>query len=197
MALVRPKLDSAAPPASSSEPTLDAASATIRRQAARAHAADPDAVGLLAARLRIESDDSVREALLAALGAVGTAEAVTHLFALLDSEDVWLRNAAIETLQGMDAAVLEALERNLDHPDSDHRIFAVNVLTSLRHPAAADLALRALERDAHVNVCAAALDVLAEIGRPDMVQAIAAAVDRFPDEPFLRFAAKAALRRIA
>jgi HEAT repeat protein len=197
MALVRPKLEPAAPAASSSLPTLDAASAAARRQAARSRAADPNAADALAARLAIESDDSVREALLAALGTIGTAEAVAHLFALLDSEDVWLRNAAIETLQGMDAAVLDALKRSLDHPDSDHRIFAVNVLTSLRHPAAADLALRALDRDAHVNVCAAALDVLAEIGRPEMAPAIAGAVERFPDEPFLRFAAKAALRRIA
>lgn len=197
MALVRPKLDRAAPAASPSVPTLDAASAAARRQAARARAADPEAADALAARLAVEPDDSVRAALLAALGAVGTPEAVAHLFALLDSEDVWLRNAAIETLQGLDAAVLDALERSLEHPDSDHRIFAVNVLMSLRHPAAADLALRALERDAHVNVCAAALDVLAEIGRPEMAPAIAGAVERFADEPFLRFAAKAALRRLA
>ncbi|UHC20157.1 HEAT repeat domain-containing protein (plasmid) [Methylobacterium currus] len=176
---------------------LGAGTAAARREAAHRLASDPDAVGALAAQLAHETEASVREAILAALGRLGTKEAVETLFGLLGSEDVWLRNAAIETLQVMDAAVLGALESGLDHPDSDRRIFAVNVLVSLRHPEAASLALRTLARDSHVNVCAASLDVLAEIGTPEMIPAIDAAVARFPDEPFLRFAAKAAKRRIA
>lgn len=196
MALVRARLEPAAHPAATA-PTLDAPSAAARREAARALAHDSGAVDALAARLAVEADDSVREAILAALRAIGTPEAIEHLFALLGSEDVWLRNAAIETLQGMDAGVLDALERGLSDPDSDRRIFAVNVLASLRHPAAAGLALRALAEDSHVNVCAAALDVLTEIGTREMAPAIEAVPARFPDEPFLRFAANAALRRLA
>lgn len=186
-------------PAAAPEDPRDAlatGSAPARREAAHRLASDPDAVEILAAQLSRESENSVREAILAALGRLGTPEAVEQLFGLLGSEDVWLRNAAIETLQVMDAAVLGALEDGLDHADSDRRIFAVNVLVSLRHPEAASLALRTLGRDTHVNVCAAALDVLAEIGTPEMIPEIDAAVSRFPDEPFLRFAAKAAKRRI-
>ncbi|SFU75397.1 HEAT repeat-containing protein [Methylobacterium sp. 174MFSha1.1] len=198
MALVR-RTPLPAPQAPPEDPrdALDAASAAARREAAHRLSLDPEAVGILAARLAHEPENSVREAILAALGRLGTDEAVGTLFSLLGSEDVWLRNAAIETLQAMDAAVLGALESGLDHPDSDRRIFAVNVLVSLRHPEAAALALRTLARDAHVNVCAACLDVLAEIGTPEMIPSIDAAVARFPDEPFLRFAAKAAKRRIA
>lgn len=199
MALVRTHLPAAAPADAPEDPraALSDARAARRRDAARRLAADPGAVELLAARLDREDDLSVREAILVALGRIGTAAAVDRLFALLGSEDVWLRNAAIETLQGMDAAVIDALDRALADPDSDRRIFAVNVLVSLRHPAAATHARQVLARDPHVNVCAAALDVLAEIGTPDMVPDIEAAAARFPDEPFLRFAARAACRRIA
>ncbi|GJE27664.1 HEAT repeat domain-containing protein [Methylobacterium organophilum] len=201
MALVR-RIAAPAPADDLPDPraALGAPAAAVRREAARRLAADPDTVGAidaLAAQLAREPETSVREAILAALGRIGTAEAAEHLFGLLGSEDVWLRNAAIETLQMMEAGMLGALERGLDHPDSDRRIFAVNVLVSLRHPQAATLALRALARDPHVNVCAAALDVLAEIGTPEMIPEIEAVVARFPDEPFLRFAAKAAQRRIA
>jgi HEAT repeat protein len=175
---------------------LEGPTAAGRRDAARRLAADPEAADLLAARLDRDGDTSVREAILAALGRIGTAAAVEHLFARLGSEDVWLRNAAIETLAGMDAAVIGALDRALADPDSDRRIFAVNVLVSLRHPEAATYARRVLAADAHVNVVAAAIDVLAEIGTPEMVPEIEAAAARFPDAPFLHFAARAASRRI-
>ncbi|WP_407527917.1 HEAT repeat domain-containing protein [Methylobacterium oryzisoli] len=199
MALVRRKPVAAAQEVEPADPreALRAGSAAERRAAARALAGDRAASRDLAGRLSVEADDSVREAILAALGRIGTPEAVDHLIGLLGSEDVWLRNAAIETLQVMDAEVLEALTRALSDPESDRRIFTVNVLVSLRHPEAAALALRALAEDDHVNVCAAALDVLAEIGTPETIPAIDAAVARFPDEPFLRFAARAAKRRIA
>ncbi|MGV7030687.1 HEAT repeat domain-containing protein [Methylobacterium symbioticum] len=198
MALVR-RTTIPAPADAPSDPraALGAASAAARREAARRLASDPGAVDALAAQLAREADNSVREAILAAIGRIGTPAAAHHLLGLLGSEDVWLRNAAIETLQVMDAAVLGALEDGLDDPDSDRRIFAVNVLASLHHPEAAALALRALARDPHVNVCAAALDVLAEIGTPEMIPEIEAVAARFPDEPFLRFAASAAKRRIA
>ena len=197
MALIR-KHPASVPEAAPEDPraALDGPTAAGRRDAARRLAADPEAADLLAARLDRETDTSVREAILLALGHIGTAAAVEHLFALLGSEDVWLRNAAIETLAEMDAAVIGALDRALADPDSDRRIFAVNVLVSLRHPAAAAYARRALAEDDHVNVVAAAIDVLVEIGTPEMVPEIEAAAARFSDAPFLTFAAKAARRRL-
>ena len=198
MALVRKHPSASAPADATEDPraALDGPSAAGRRDAARRLASDPGAADLLAARLDHEADASVREAILAALGRIGSEAAVEHLFGLLGSEDVWLRNAAIETLAGLDGAVIGALDRALADPDSDRRIFAVNVLVSLRHPAAADYARRALAEDAHVNVVAAAIDVLAEIGTPEMAPEIEAAAARFPDAPFLHFAARAAQRRI-
>jgi len=198
MALVR-KHPAAAPAPVQGDPreALEGATAAERREAAHRLAADPDEVDPLADRLAREADKSVREAILLALGRIGTEAAVERLFDLLGSEDVWLRNAAIETLAEMDAAVIGALDRALSDPDSDRRIFAVNILVSLRHPAAADYARRALAEDDHVNVVAASIDVLAEIGTPEMIPEIEAAAARFPDAPFLTYAARAASRRIA
>ncbi|MCJ2017353.1 MULTISPECIES: HEAT repeat domain-containing protein [unclassified Methylobacterium] len=199
MALVRkqPAAPAPAPAAGDPRAALDGATAAERREAAHLLASDPDAVDSLADRLGREADKSVREAILLALGRIGTEAAAERLFDLLGSEDVWLRNAAIETLSEMDAAVIGALDRALSDLDSDRRIFAVNILVSLRHRAAVDYARRVLAEDDHVNVVAAAIDVLAEIGTPDMIPEIEAAAARFPDAPFLTYAARAASRRIA
>ncbi len=198
MALVRKQPVAPAPaPAGDPRAALEGATAAGRREAAHRLAGDPDAVDPLADRLGREADRSVREAILLALGRIGTEAAAQRLFDLLGSEDVWLRNAAIETLSEMDAAVIGALDRTLSDRDSDRRIFAVNILVSLRHRAAVDYARRVLAEDDHVNVVAAAIDVLAEIGTPDMIPEIEAAAARFPDAPFLTYAARAASRRIA
>ncbi|MFL9829047.1 HEAT repeat domain-containing protein, partial [Rhodoplanes sp. SY1] len=85
----------------------------------------------------------------------------------------------------------------LSDTDSDVRIFAVNVLFSLRHPRVPQLAWDVIRTDPHVNVCAAAVDVLAELGTSEMHGDLEALVQRFPDEPFLRFAVSAAMKQIS
>ena len=161
------------------------------RLAGRQRAAD-----LLAERLEAESDEGIREAIFTGLIRIGGAEAARPLLPLLRNEDALLRNAAIETLQSMGDDIVPEIEMLLDDPDSDIRIFAVNIVHSLRSPRAPDIALKVIEADTHVNVCAAAVDVLAEIGRPDMADALRAVAIRFPDQPFLAFAVRAALKRI-
>ena len=49
-----------------------------------------------------------------------------------------------------------------------------------------------LERESDVNVCAAAVDVLAEIGDATILPALARCAERFSGEPFLVFAVKVA-----
>jgi hypothetical protein len=53
-----------------------------------------------------------------------------------------------------------------------------------------------LTREREANVCAAAIDVLAEAGRPEALQALADCESRFSDEPFLTFAIGIARQRI-
>jgi HEAT repeat protein len=166
----------------------------VRRAAVRG-ANGPGAMALLVGRLEAEPDQGVREMILTHL-VRGGGVATLPLLDLLRSEDARLRNAVIETLQSMGEAVVPEIERLLDDPDSDIRIFAMNIVHSLQSPRVPDIALRVIANDPHVNVCAAAIDVLAEVGRPDMAGALRDVANRFPDQPFLGFAVRAALKRI-
>ena len=151
---------------------------------------------LLTRQLEAETDPALRETLLTCLVRIGGVKAARPLIALLGTDDAPLRNAVMETLQSMGEDVLSEITALLENESADLRIYAVNILLSLRSPRVPDLALDVIARDPHVNVCAAAVDVLAEVGRPDMVEALRAVAERFPDQPFLAFAVRAAIKRI-
>lgn len=168
----------------------------VRRWAARDLADHPDRAAALGDRLDREADASVREALLTGLMTIGTDEAARPLIRLLRSEDASLRNGAIEALQQMPDATTAHLGALLADGDSDVRIFAINILQSLRHPQAAQWLHAVIRDEDHINVLASAVDVLAEIGTPAMVADLAVLKGRFPDEPFLHFAVDLAIRRI-
>jgi hypothetical protein len=54
-----------------------------------------------------------------------------------------------------------------------------------------------LENELHPNVCAAAVEVLAEVGTRDAVPTLEACAQRFSNTPFLPFAISTALARIS
>jgi HEAT repeat protein len=170
--------------------------ATVRRWAARDLAAHPQAARLLAERLPLETDAAVRDAILASLTAIGNTNAVSGLARCLRSEDVALRNAAIEAMKSMPEAVPSIMARLLDDSDPDVRIFAVNILESLRHPKVEEWLLAVIGADPHVNVCATAVDLLGEVGTSRSAGALHALTARFPDEPYIAFAAELALKRL-
>lgn len=175
---------------------LDAAEPTARRRAARDLAAYPAAVDDLARRLMMEDDDAVRETIFTALIEIGDDAAAQALTPLLRSEDVRLRNGAVEALQQLPDQTAPLIVALLEDPDSDVRIFAVNVVDALRHPQTKTWLHKVIRMESHVNVLGAAVEALAEIGSPDMVGDLEALAARYPDEPFLRFAVKTAIRRI-
>jgi hypothetical protein len=53
-----------------------------------------------------------------------------------------------------------------------------------------------LVKDSQANVCAAAIEVIAEAGGPELLPLLAACAARFPNDPFLSFAVQAASERI-
>ncbi|CAO3429178.1 HEAT repeat domain-containing protein [Azospirillum endophyticum] len=177
---------------------LAAPTASVRRTAVHALAeagGDGDA-GTLCGRLALETDESVREAIFLALAAIGGDAAVVGLLPLLSDEDPALRNGAIETLQQLPGPVAPHMEALLADPDSDVRIFAVNVAGNLRHPDVERWMLSVLRDDRHVNVVAAAIDTLAEVGTEAACADLEAVVHRFPGDAFLAFTQRTALRRI-
>ncbi|SKA31527.1 HEAT repeat domain-containing protein [Consotaella salsifontis] len=176
---------------------LQAADPAERRSAARRLGSTTGCEAALLDRLAFEHEASVREMLVLSLMQLGTQDAVRGLAEHLRSEDASLRNAVVEALEAMPDAVAPNIELLLADHDPDVRIFACNLLVGLAHPDVPKWLSHVLENDSHVNVCAAAVDALTEIGRPDCVPALRACARRFPEEPFLSFAIDVAIARAA
>lgn len=169
---------------------------TARRWAAKDMVDCPDVSDVLVERLHRESDVSVREIILTTLTKRADDLAVAGLVECLRSEDASLRNEAIEAMKLLPDAVAPMMGGLLTDADPDVRIFAVNVLESLRHELVEKWLKEVIERDPHVNVCATAVDLLGEVGTPYSREALENLKVRFPDEPYIRFAADIALKRI-
>lgn len=175
---------------------LQAKTAAERRWAARDLAEYPESSQALAQRLEVETCASVREVILTSLAQHNTADAVSGLLPLLRNSDAALRNGVIQMLQQMPDVVAPHMQTLLADSDPDVRIFAVNVLESLRHPDAPQWLCDVIDQDEHVNVCASAVDLLAETGDSSAIPALNRLLERFPEQPFIAFAVQVALRRI-
>lgn len=167
-----------------------------RRWAARDLNDCPAASAALANRLQREDDVSVREVILSTLTSLGDDVAVAGLVACLGSEDVALRNEAIEAMKQLPDEVAPIMRGLLGDTHPDVRIFAVNVLESLRHPEVESWLIAVIDRDPHLNVCATAVDLLGEVGSAVALEPLRRLKARYADEPYIQFAADLALKRI-
>jgi HEAT repeat protein len=167
-----------------------------RRAAVRGLAGLPDSAVLLYEHLKVEKNNNVRSLVFVELINHKSLSVAGDLLCLLASEDANLRGGAIEALQEMPDEMAPHVESMLVDPDSDVRIGVVAVLAALRHPKVPIWLQEVIEHDSHVNVCAAAVDALAEVGEPRSLPALAALAKRFPDIAFVQFAVEAASRRI-
>lgn len=168
----------------------------VRRRAAKEIAGSPNAAAALVVQLKGEMDTSVREAIFNSLVLLKDRVAVSGLIDCLRSEDAALRNQAIEAMRQMGGEPASVLESLLSDPDPDVRVFAVNILGSNRHPDLEKWLIRVIDVDAHVNVCAAALDLLYEVGTEAAAESLTQLKARFVREPYIQFAADLALKRI-
>jgi len=175
---------------------LDDNNPSARRWAARDLVNCQDVASALVDRLKREGDLSVREVILTTLTRLGDSTAVAGLVDCLRSEDAALRNEAIEAMKQLPDEVAPIMQGLLADTDPDVRIFAVNILESLRHPDVESWLIEVIETDEHVNVCATALDLLSEVGTEAALEPLARFKVRFSDEPYIQFAADLALRRI-
>jgi HEAT repeat protein len=169
---------------------------TARRWAARDLVDCPNASTVLIDQLQRELDSSVREIILTTLTQLGDEQAVAGLVNCLHSEDVALRNEAIEAMKLLPDEVAPIMGKLLQDPDPDVRIFAVNVLESLRHENVEEWLKDVIDQDCHVNVCATAVDLLGEVGTSYSRESLENLKARFPDEPYISFAVDLALKRI-
>lgn len=151
---------------------------------------------LLLAHLAAERDEQVLEVLMTALARSQDERVVPVLLDLLDSEHTMLRNRALEVLGAYPQAVMAQIAQRFAKADSDERIFLVNLTADLRDTAVQAWLLQVLQAEGHVNVVAAALEVLVEIGDHQALPALAQVQQRFAAEPFIGFAVQLAQQRL-
>jgi len=176
---------------------LDSPDAESRWVAARALSGDVAAVPELAAALGREPVPRVREAIMTALIRIGNAASVEAILPYLRSQDAGLRAAAIEALQALPDAIAPFMAPLLSDSDSDVRLLATELARNMNASEATDLLCSMIEREQHPNVCAAAVDVLTEVGTPQALPALEKCAARFAATPFLPFAISVAIARIS
>lgn len=198
MPLVR-KTGDAAPPATPDArlmlQALASPASEDRWMAARAATNIEGADLALSQAIRTEADPRVRAAMFTGLARIGTPVAIDTLLSMLRSDSAALRTGALDALR-MLGGLGDVTARLLRDADLDVRILSCELTRSLP-PAEANRQLcDLLAREQNVNVCAAATDVLAEVGGPEALAPLAECVRRFPDAPFLLFAIGAVRDRI-
>jgi HEAT repeat protein len=168
-----------------------------RWNAARALGGHPDAVRALGSALSAEKVPRVREAIVTALVRIGDQASVKALLPSLRSQDAGQRAAAIEALQSLPDAILPFIESLLADGDVDVRILATELARNMSAADANRVLCGLLQHERHPNVCAAAIEVLAEVGEREAIPVLEACAKRFVDAPFLPFAASTAIARIS
>ena len=164
---------------------LDAAEPERRLAAIRALSGTSEGAERLGQALGTETVLRLRDAILAGLVAHADAGAAAALAAHLRSDDAGLRNSCIEALQEIPAAALPILPDLLADADPDVRLLAAEVARTQPPEIASALLARLLGTELHPNVCAAAVEVLAESGTAEAVPSLRAARARFAADPFL------------
>lgn len=192
------------PAASPAAPPLDAATSTAlihgtdneRWTAARAAADLPDGAKALGLALPRERNPRVREAMFTSLARIATTESVELVLPLLRSDDAALRTAALDALRAMKNVVWPYVAQLLRDADADVRVLACELVRDLPSEEAARLLCELIDAEQQANVCASAIDVLAEVGGPEALPVLARCGERFRATPFLSFSIKVAVERI-
>jgi len=168
-----------------------------RWAAARAATAASEDIAALAAAVREEKDARVREAIFMGLARVGTPECAERLIELLRGDSASLRTGALDALRILIGNLPALLPRLLGDADADVRILSCELARGFPADQATKVLCDLLAGETQVNVCAAAIDVLTEVGNVAALPVLTACEQRFPHEPFLAFAIKVAIDRIA
>ena len=176
---------------------LSSASADERWAAARAAWNVTGGVSAIAAALPKERDPHVREAMFTSLTRNGTAESVAAIIGQLRSDSASLRAGALDALRILVGSVPELLPRLLNDKDTDVRILSCELARSLPDAEATRLLCALLAAEREINVCAAAVDVLAEVGSSEALATLEECARRFRDSAFIVFAIKVVTDRIS
>ncbi len=146
--------------------TLDSPDSEARRKAVHAlRDTDPDQAAPLVVRALGDDDWRVRKEAVsvAAAFAPGAAVLKALVLSLEPSDNVGLRNAAVEALAAYGPDAVDALAGALSGLDGDGRKLAAEALARTEQPTAVPV-LRGLLRDPDPNVAVAAVEALSALG---------------------------------
>ena len=167
-----------------------------RWSAARAAADLPGSVPALADALRREQSPVVREALFSALARIATQQSVEAVLPFLRSDDASMRTEASDALLAMKDVAWPHVAPLLRDPDVNVRVLACSLVRDMPGEAAVSLCRDLLESEPDPNVCAAAVEVLAEVGESSALPVLERCALRFGDTPFVAFSIQMAIDRV-
>jgi len=164
--------------------------------AARAAYDIADSAKVLGEALARERDARVREAIFTSLARISTTECVELVLPFLRSDEAYLRSGALDALRAMKVVVAPYLQHLLADRDSDVRLLACELARSVPADEATRRLCALLDSEHEPNVCASAIEVLAEIGGAEALPVLARCEERFRATPFLAFSIKLVADRI-
>jgi len=167
-----------------------------RREAAKKLVEFPDSTDALISSLHDEPQPEVREAMLSTLIQIGSSTCIAALVEFLSSNKVGLRNEVFEVLKVRPEVSVPVINELLLDKDPDIRIYAVNLMEIIHDPDLESMLIDVLESDSHVNVCAAALNLLSEVATNASLNVLENVKSRFADEPYICFTADLTIGRI-
>jgi HEAT repeat protein len=175
---------------------LDDPEPECRREAALSLDGVTDAVPALLQRVGVETELTVRDAVLTTLAAHDTDEVARALAGYLASDDAALRTSAAEAMATMPDSAPALMPALIADPDHDVRVMTAMVLADLPHPGSTSWLATMISEDSHPNVVTAAIDALLPMAGAEHIALLEAAMWRFPDDPFLRFTVEKAMPRL-
>jgi HEAT repeat protein len=199
MPLIRKSSTPVAPPsvdAATSFAALENGTDDERWAAARVVSRMPGGVAALARAMETERDLRVREAILTSLARNGSPESVEALLPFVRSDDAQLRTGALDALRATKERVRPYLRQLLGDRDADVRLLACELARNLPADEASGFLCELLDAETEPNVCAAAVEVLAEVGGPTALPSLARCAERFRGTPFLDYAIELTAERI-
>jgi HEAT repeat protein len=166
-----------------------------RWTAARALAVRGD-VGALCEALAVEKNGRVRTAILTGLAQIATLESADAVIPYIRSEEANIRAEALDALRAMADATKPRLPTLLRDPDPDVRLLACEIVRNVKGGDASALLCDLLAAETEKNVCAAAIEVLAEVGTEQALPVLGRCGERFKDDAFMNFAISVAADRL-
>ncbi|MBO4369115.1 MAG: HEAT repeat domain-containing protein [Desulfovibrio sp.] len=135
----------------------------------------------------------IQEAAEFALRKIRGQQVIENLLPLLQSEEVSVRNAAMDILREIGVDSIESMRPYLKGEDSDLRIFITDILGHCKTHKSADLLAEALLRDPEENVRYQAAVSLGTLAYPESVDPLSRAMH---DAEWVQFAVVEALAKI-